>query len=136
MAGRIGRARSVSWSSGSEFASMRGSVVISDDSLQALTRKGADVEAVFAKLAMDTAARAALNIRAVGAIDTSYMVNTTAARHVDTGSRFTWTIGTAAFYGVFIEYGTRFVGARPWLTPAMVWAKSQVDELLRAHLRV
>ena len=127
---------SSSMTSGSAGSSMTTSVMMDDSGLQALARKGVNVEDVFAKLAMDTAARAALNIRAVGAIDTSYMVNTTAARRLEGGSRFSWTIGTAAFYGVFIEFGTRFMGARPWLTPAMVWARSQMEAVLRAALRL
>ena len=136
MAGNIGRVKA-DFSEDSTFASMRASVVISDDGLRALAAKGADVEAVFAKLAMDAAARAALNIRAVGAIDTSYMVNTTAARPLESsGATHAWSIGTAAWYGVLIEYGTRFMAARPWLTPAMTWARGQMDAVLRATLRI
>lgn len=67
-------------------------------------------------LAVEMARDAQQNIRTVGAIDTGFMINTTRARQV---SRFLWSIGTAAFYGVFIEFGTRFTSARPWLTPAM-----------------
>ncbi len=116
---------------------MTSNVIVSSAGLDRLAKKGVDVEAAFTKLAFDTAGKAAQNIRTVGAIDTSYMVNTTAARPLETaGPVRSWSIGTAAFYGVFIEYGTRYMGARPWLTPAMAWARQQVDALLRAALRV
>lgn len=78
------------------------------------------------------AGRARMNIRAVNAIDTGFMVNTTAARRI---SRFLWSMGTAAFYGVFIEYGTRYVSARPWLTPAYNEAARLMNGLVRTALR-
>lgn len=123
-------------SASNSAVSINMNVVVSGAGLDALKQKGADLHLVFAKLAMDTASRAALNIRAVGAIDTSYMVNTTAARDLEASSdSHWWSIGTAAFYGVFVEFGTRFMPARPWLTPAMAWAREQVAALLRANLR-
>lgn len=83
-------------------------------------------------LARQTAAEAQRNIREVGAIDTSFMINTTAARRV---KELTWSVGTAAFYGVFIEYGTRYVSPRPWLGPAMQGAKATLEKLLKAQFR-
>lgn len=109
------------------------SIVMTDAGLQALTRKGADVDKAIGKLAIDTGGRAQMNIREVGAIDTSFMINTTRARQI--GERL-WSIGTAAYYGIFIEYGTRFMAARPWLTPAMNWARGQMDAVLRNALRL
>ena len=112
---------------------VRGSFVMNDSGLQALANKGADIDKAIGKLAVDTGAQAQMNIREVGAIDTSFMVNTTRARQI--GERL-WSIGTAAYYGVFIEYGTRFMAARPWLTPAMTWARGQMDAVLRNALRL
>lgn len=86
-------------------------------------------EKVVAYTAMRTAGMARLNIREVGAIDTSFMVNTTRARKI---SRFLWSIGTAAFYGVFVEFGTVRMGARPWLLPAMVQAFQTMEQILAA----
>ncbi|MFA7295790.1 MAG: hypothetical protein WC211_01225 [Dehalococcoidia bacterium] len=82
-------------------------------------------------VAFRTAGEARLNIRDQGAIDTSYMVNTTRARRL---GRFMWSIGTAAFYGVFIEYGTIRMAARPWLMPAMGHAWQLLEQILRAAL--
>lgn len=83
-------------------------------------------------LARQTAAQAQQNIRTVGAIDTAFMINTTAARRV---KELTWSVGTAADYGVYIEYGTRFVSPRPWLGPAMQGARSTLEKLLKATFR-
>ncbi len=83
-------------------------------------------------LARQTAAEAQRNIREVLAIDTSFMINTTAARRV---KELMWSVGTAADYGVYIEYGTRFVSPRPWLGPAMRGAKATLEKLLKAQFR-
>ena len=109
------------------------SITLNDDGLEALERLAPGrVDDVIAKLAIDAATRAQQNIRDVNAIDTGYMVNTTAARRL---GPLLWSVGTAAFYGVFIEYGTRYVAPRPWLTPAMAQARLTLAELLRASLR-
>lgn len=109
------------------------SVTLSDSGLRTLAaRTTATVEDVIEKAAQDAAGFAAQNIRDVGAIDTSFMVNTTRARRL---GRFLWSIGTAAHYGVFIEYGTRYVGARPWLVPAVRKIHATLDTLLRNALR-
>lgn len=89
-------------------------------------------EQVLRYAAIRGAARARINIRDVGAIDTSFMVNTTRARRL---GQFLWSIGTAALYGVFIEYGTVRMGARPWLTPAYNEAVGLFNSLLRTALR-
>tara|TARA_R110000824_G_scaffold68237_7_gene176637 strand:+ start:1189 stop:1533 length:345 start_codon:yes stop_codon:yes gene_type:complete len=81
-------------------------------------------------IAMETAARAQGNIRNVGAIDTGFMVNTTAARKI---SDTLWSIGTAAFYGVFIEFGTIHMAARPWLQPAMKVGLQRLATALRGE---
>lgn len=86
-------------------------------------------EKVVAYTAHRTAALARMNIREVDAIDTSFMVNTTRARKIE---RFLWSIGTAAFYGVFIEFGTVRMGARPWLLPAMAQAFQTMEQILAA----
>lgn len=110
-----------------------GSILISDAGLRTLAKRTtAAVEDVIEKAAQDAAGFAAQNIRDVGAIDTSFMVNTTQARRL---GRMLWSIGTAAHYGVFIEYGTRYVGARPWLVPAMRKITGTLDTLLRNALR-
>ncbi len=99
--------------------------------LRALARDGDErARTALEFVALETAARAQDNIRNVGAIDTSFMINTTAARRI---SADLWSIGTAAFYGVFIEFGTRFMAARPWLMPAMKVGLKRLAQALRGE---
>lgn len=90
------------------------------------------IDDALAKVAIQMANRAQSNIRAVGAIDTGFMINSTRARKV---KDLTWTVGTAADYGVYIEYGTRFASPRPWLTPAMRDARKTFGQIASAVLR-
>lgn len=90
------------------------------------------IDEALGKVALQTANRAQSNIRAVGAIDTGFMVNTTRARRV---KDLTYTVGTAADYGVYIEYGTRYVSPRPWLGPAMRDARRTFEQIARSVLR-
>lgn len=107
--------------------------VAADDRMRRLASESPGAaETLIEFLALEAARNAQLNIRNVGAIDTGFMVNTTRARRV---SRFLWSVGTAAFYGVFVEFGTRFVSPRPWLTPAMRRAKERMGEALGKMLR-
>ena len=108
-------------------------LIVSDARMRRLVAKSPDAAEDFLEvLALETAGQAQQNIRAVGAIDTGFMINTTRARRI---SRFLWSIGTAAFYGVFIEFGTRFTSPRPWLTPAMNQAKQRMGAALGRMLR-
>ena len=81
-------------------------------------------------VALETGARAQDNIRSVGAIDTGFMINTTAARRITPDL---WSIGTVAFYGLFIEFGTVFMAARPWLIPAMKVGLRRLEQALRGE---
>ena len=109
------------------------SFTISDDGLRTLSARTTEsVEDVLEKAAQDAAGFAAQNIRDVGAIDTGFMVNTTRARRV---GKMLWSIGTAAHYGVFIEYGTRYTGARPWLIPAVTKTVRNLATVLRNALK-
>ncbi len=85
-------------------------------------------EQVLEFMALETAGQAKQNIRDVGAIDTSYMINTTRARRL---SRLLWSIGTAAYYGIFIEFGTTRASPRPWLIPAMRQGQRRFQTALR-----
>ncbi len=106
---------------------------VSDTRMRRLVDKSPGAAEDFLEtLALGTAGAAQQNIRTIGAIDTGFMVNTTRARRI---SRFLWSIGTAAFYGVFIEFGTRSTSPRPWLMPAMKQAKQRMGRALGAMLR-
>lgn len=102
--------------------------IANDDRMVRMVRKSPEAaEQAIKFIAIEMARNAQLNIRNVGAIDTGFMVNTTRARRLD---RFLWSVGTAAFYGLFIEFGTRFTSARPWLTPAMRVAQQRMGAAL------
>lgn len=106
---------------------------LDDRGLRALqSRAPGLIDEALAKVAIQTANRAQSNVRAVGAIDTGFMINSTRARKV---KDLTWSVGTAADYGVYIEYGTRFVSPRPWLGPAMRDARKTFHALARSLLR-
>ena len=106
---------------------------LDDRGLRALASRGPElIDDVLERVALQTAARAQSNIRTVGAIDTGFMINSTRARRV---RPLRWTIGTAADYGVYIEYGTRYVSPRPWLGPAMRDARRTFERLARSVLR-
>lgn len=106
---------------------------LDDRGLRELAARGPElIDDVLGKVALQTANRAQQNIRTVGAIDTGFMVNTTRARKV---RELRWTVGTAADYGVYIEYGTQFVSPRPWLGPAMREARRTFAQLANSVLR-
>jgi len=107
--------------------------VANDDKMRRLVSQSPNAaETVIEFIALEMATNAQLNIRNVGAIDTGFMVNTTRARRL---GRFLWSVGTAASYGVFIEFGTRFTSARPWLTPALRRAQQRMGDALGKMLR-
>lgn len=109
------------------------SIVIDDAGLRRLEELvPGRVDAAIGRLALEAANRAQQNIRTVGAVDTGFMVNTTAARRL---KPLLWSVGTAAHYGVFIEYGTRYVSPRPWLGPAMATSRRILRALLSNALK-
>jgi hypothetical protein len=106
---------------------------LDDRGLRALqSRAPGLIDEALGKVALQTANRAQSNIRAVGAIDTGFMINSTRARKV---RDLRWTVGTAADYGIYIEYGTRYVSPRPWLGPAMRDAAKTFRTISNALLR-
>ena len=109
------------------------SVIVDTSGLDRLNRETPGmVRHMLAYIAVAAAGEAQQNIRAVGAIDTGFMVNSTRARKVND---LLWTIGTAAPYGVFVEWGTRLMPARPWLMPAVVAARGRFAKALADGLR-
>jgi HK97 gp10 family phage protein len=47
-------------------------------------------------------------------------------------SQLAWRIGVGAEYGIYVEMGTRFMGARPFLTPAVEHARGGFESAFRA----
>jgi hypothetical protein len=53
------------------------------------------------------------------------------------GREHMWvSIGVAAFYAGYVEFGTTRTHARPFFTPAIAWAKSVVEKRIREAIRV
>lgn len=78
-------------------------------------------------------ARTALSIEAEAKqrapVRTGYLRNSIQASEV---SQLAWRIGVGAEYGVFVEMGTRYQGARPFLTPAVEHARGNFASDFRA----
>ena len=51
-----------------------------------------------------------------------------------TRDTFYVTVGAAAYYAGFVEYGTRHQRAQPFMTPALAWARTQLPERLKMAL--
>lgn len=116
----------------SVYGSIQTSVSVDMSGLEALLDAAPDTaEDIVGWWAQRGAALAKAGIRNVGAIDTGFMVNTTAARRLGAAL---WSVGTAAFYGVYIEFGTVRMGARPWLMPAIRVAAEGLAGAARAAL--
>lgn len=81
-------------------------------------------EAATAKAAMDMAAGAQLR----APVDTGFLKNSIQARKV--GPAF-WRVTVGADYGVYVEYGTRFMGARPYFFPAVAEVGPTFMEAMR-----
>lgn len=94
----------------------RGSVRLDMGRLQALKAQvGPRTEEALDTLAVKVQQDAQANIRSQGLIDTGRLFNSIAIQKVGKAVR---RIGTAVYYGVFHELGTRRNPARPWLRPA------------------
>jgi len=85
------------------------------------------VEAGLAVGAEIVAAKAVVNIRQHGLIDTGYMMNTTEAGEVQrVGQQVHVDIGTKAEYGIYHELGTIRLPARPFLRPALLSSEGEI----------
>lgn len=67
---------------------------------------------IIRKTAFDLQARA--QVRAP--VDTGYLRASIQAKEV---TRLHWQVVVGADYGIYVEYGTRFQAAQPYLNPAM-----------------
>lgn len=73
------------------------------------------VNLIVAKAAHDIEALTKRNIQGHGLIDTGAMLNSVIARPLNARQ---WVVTVGAHYGIYHEFGTRFLPARPFLGPA------------------
>lgn len=89
-------------------------------------------EQAVAKTALDLEGQAKQNIRGHDLIDTGYLVGSV---HAERMGPARWRVVVGAFYGVFHEYGTRFLPARPFLIPAANRVRPNLEAAIRELLR-
>jgi HK97 gp10 family phage protein len=82
-----------------------------------------------AKAALDIEARAKGSIQSQGLIDTGNLLNSVQARRL--GS-MRWLVEVGAHYGIYLEMGTRFMPARPYLFPAAEYVRPSFYAAMRA----
>jgi len=79
------------------------------------------------KLAAEAVESAALQTealaKAAAPVDTGFLRSSIQAEKGD--SDLTWEVGVTAEYGIFLEYGTVHMAARPYLTPAVEMVRPQ-----------
>lgn len=99
-------------------------VVVQND-LPAITARMLPlVEAIVAKTALDVEADA----KTRAPVDTGTLRNSIQATKV--GAAY-WRVTVGADYGVHVEWGTRFMGARPFLRPALTSITPTFREAMR-----
>lgn len=62
------------------------------------------------------------------AVDTGFLKNSIQARKVGPAH---WRVTVGAEYGVYLEYGTRFMGARPFFFPAVAEVGPSFMQVMR-----
>lgn len=87
----------------------------------------ARVEAAVAKAAFDIEANA--KVRAP--VDTGALKNSIQASE-ETGNPTAWRVGDGVEYGIYQEFGTRFMPAHPWLVPAVEAVRSEFLEVIKS----
>jgi HK97 gp10 family phage protein len=76
----------------------------------------ANAEAFTAKAAMDMEASMKARIISQGAVDTGFLLNSVQATKVGPAH---WRVTVGAHYGIYVDFGTRFMAARPFFAPAV-----------------
>jgi len=76
-------------------------------------------------------------IAAWPAVDTSATINSIKAQPAGgfTGENLEWTIGPSTEYSAFIEFGTRYMRARPFMVPALEDERPRLIEALTQLMR-
>jgi len=106
--------------------SMNFGIALVNNRIREVTDETRDrAEALVRKTAFDIEADAKANIVAHNLILTGFMLSSVKAVQVDALS---WMIVVGAFYGVFHEFGTSRMPARPYLGPAVEANRSYFDQ--------
>ena len=92
------------------------------------------LEAVVEKGGRDVEARAKEIIVEKDIIDTGATLNSTESR--TTGRPFQRRIGPSTLYAPFLEFGTRFMAARPFMVPALESVRASVIAAAAAVFRI
>jgi hypothetical protein len=91
---------------------------------------GVALSQVVSKTAIDMVGNVQGFIRANGQIDTGFMLGSI---HVEDGpDKYTKFVVCGAFYGVFQNYGTRYLPARPFWEPGIEKTRPEFDAALAA----
>ncbi len=78
----------------------------------------------IAKIAKDIEAHAKVAVP----VKTGFLKNSIEARQV---SPFSWRVRVAANYGIYVEFGTKRMAARPYFTPAVDMMRPIFAEVVR-----
>lgn len=73
------------------------------------------LSAMVAKAAHDVVYEAQAKVVELDLIDTGFMLSSIEALQI---SEFHWQVTVGAFYGIYHEFGTRYMPARPFMGPA------------------
>lgn len=92
----------------------------------------ANAALIVAKAAHDIAAGTQSNIAGHGLIDTGAMFNSVKAEPL---GKLVWRVVVGAEYGVYHEFGTRFLPARPFLGPAADLVRPQFRAAMAGVVR-
>lgn len=91
----------------------------------------AQAESIVAKAAMDIVAGTQANIAGHGLIDTGALFNSVKAERI---GRMRWRVIVGAEYGIYHEFGTRSLPARPFLGPAADLVRPRFLSAMRSLL--
>ena len=103
-------------------------VMIQNDFPRIIASMVPTADMIVAKAAHDIEAQAKVNVHQVKAIDTGTMLNSIQATKIGTAH---WRVVVGVDYGVHVEWGTRFMAARPFFRPAINTVQPTFLEAMR-----
>lgn len=83
-----------------------------------------ELRSLAEKIARDAAADVLAGATERAPVDTGTLARSiTSRRDFATATKVRYVVGTAVFYAPFVEFGTRFMAAQPYLGPALEAAR-------------